>query len=72
VLTPVDIIEIIRAENNPQKGAQLIKEKALDYGSTDNISVIVIDLRNYTRNLKLTSMKVITTIDYAAQPVKNL
>ncbi|MCX5805907.1 MAG: PP2C family protein-serine/threonine phosphatase [Proteobacteria bacterium] len=49
VLTPKDVIEIARSSKNTQEGAILIKEKALDLGSTDNISVIVLDLRAYLK-----------------------
>jgi serine/threonine protein phosphatase PrpC len=51
VLVPQDVIEIARSAENPQEAAQQIKDKALNYGSTDNISVIVIDLREYLQNL---------------------
>jgi protein phosphatase 1L len=47
VLNPQDVIQIARSAENPRDGARQIKEKALDCGSTDNISVIVLDLRNY-------------------------
>jgi serine/threonine protein phosphatase PrpC len=49
VITPQDVIGIARSAENPQEGAMLIKEKALDLGSTDNISVIVLDLRAYLK-----------------------
>jgi serine/threonine protein phosphatase PrpC len=51
VLTPQDVIEIARSAENSQDGARQIKEKALDHGSTDNISVIVLDLRDYLQTL---------------------
>jgi serine/threonine protein phosphatase PrpC len=49
VLTPQDVIGIVRSAENLQEGAIQIKDKALDLGSTDNISVIVLDLRDYLR-----------------------
>jgi serine/threonine protein phosphatase PrpC len=45
VLIPQEVIDIARSAESPQEGARQIKDKALDYGSTDNISVIVVDLR---------------------------
>jgi len=47
VLIPQEVIDIARSAESPQEGARQIKDRALDYGSTDNISVIVIDLRDY-------------------------
>jgi serine/threonine protein phosphatase PrpC len=49
VLTPQDVISIVRSAENPQEGAVKIKDKALELGSTDNISVIALDLRDYLR-----------------------
>ena len=65
VLSPNDVIEIARTEIDPQKGAQKIKERALDYGSTDNISVIVLALMDYTKTIKFHAMKIATAVDYA-------
>ncbi|MCX5813675.1 MAG: PP2C family protein-serine/threonine phosphatase [Proteobacteria bacterium] len=47
VLTPQEVIGIARSVENPQEGARQIKEAALEYGSADNISVFVLDLRAY-------------------------
>jgi len=47
VLSPEDVIEIARSAESPLAGALQIKEHTLESGSTDNISVIVLDLRNY-------------------------
>jgi serine/threonine protein phosphatase PrpC len=47
VLTPKEVINIVRSADNLREGAMEIKDTALDNGSSDNISVIVIDLRDY-------------------------
>jgi serine/threonine protein phosphatase PrpC len=52
VLLPGEVIDTARRERDPQKGAEEISRMALDRGSTDNITVIVLDLRKYTSVLK--------------------
>ena len=66
VLSPDEVIKIARAAKEPQAGAEKIMQMALDRGSKDNISVIVVDLRNYVMDIKQTRMKIATVIDYAA------
>ena len=65
VLSPADVIKTVRTAREPQTGAEKVKEKALDCGSKDNISVIVLDLRNYILDIRHASMKIATVIDYA-------
>lgn len=48
VLTPDTVIGITRASDNPQDAADAIATLALDLGSSDNVTVIVLDLREYT------------------------
>lgn len=52
VLSPGEVIDEARQERDPRKGAEGISRMALDRGSTDNITVIVLDLRKYTSVLK--------------------
>ncbi|OPY04530.1 MAG: Protein phosphatase 2C [Syntrophorhabdus sp. PtaB.Bin184] len=52
VLSPGEVIEAARQGRVPREGAEEISHKALDRGSTDNITVIVLDLRGYTSTLK--------------------
>jgi len=45
VLSLKEAMEIARGKNDPQKAADEIERRARDLGSTDNITVIVLDLR---------------------------
>ncbi|MDD5008874.1 MAG: PP2C family serine/threonine-protein phosphatase [Syntrophorhabdaceae bacterium] len=66
VLTPEDVIREVRQSTDPQKGADRIVKKALDHGSTDNIIVIVIDLREYTGRMRRNTMEITAVTDYGA------
>lgn len=44
VMSDEDVAELIRNEKDPQKAAELIKKKALELETGDNISVMVINL----------------------------
>jgi serine/threonine protein phosphatase PrpC len=66
VLAPADVIKTVRAAREPQAGAEKIKGMALDYGSKDNISVIVLDIKKYVQDVKRASMKITMVIDYAS------
>jgi protein phosphatase 1L len=66
VLTPEDVILEIRRLADPQKGADGVVKKALDQGSTDNITVIVIDLRGYTARMMRDAMEITAITDYGA------
>jgi len=52
VLSPGEVIEAARQGRDPRESAEEISRMALDKGSTDNITVIVLDLRKYTSVLK--------------------
>jgi serine/threonine protein phosphatase PrpC len=65
VLSPTEVIKAVRTSKEPQAGAEKIKEMALDHGSKDNISVIVLNLRNYVPDIKEALMKITTVTDYA-------
>jgi protein phosphatase 1L len=67
VLTPEDVMEEVRRLEDPQKGADKLAKKALDQGSTDNITVIVIDLREYTGSMRRNAMKITAIADYGAE-----
>jgi len=66
VLTPEDVMEEVRRLEDPQKGADRLAKKALDQGSTDNITVIVIDLREHTGSMRRKAMKITAITDYGA------
>ncbi len=65
VLSPEEAIEVARLIQNPQEAAQSIIAKALSEGGTDNMTVIVLDLRNHTRRLDREKMKISRIIDWA-------
>jgi serine/threonine protein phosphatase PrpC len=64
VLTPDETIKIVRAVIDPWKASEEISKKALDNGSTDNITVIVLDLREYAKSLKRKKMEITAVVDY--------
>jgi Serine/threonine protein phosphatase len=59
VLGPEEVLTLTRDVSCPQKAAELIQVRAIEKGSTDNITVIVVDLREYTRNLEREWMEVL-------------
>jgi len=63
ILSPGEVIEAARREPVPQKGAEEISRMALDRGSMDNITVIVLDLRKYTASLANKKMKIVRVYD---------
>ncbi|MDP1719148.1 MAG: PP2C family protein-serine/threonine phosphatase, partial [bacterium] len=44
VITDEEAAGLVRGESDPQKAAEILKNKAIENGSKDNISVIVINL----------------------------
>lgn len=67
VLSPDIVIAVVRAAANAQDAAENIKTSAIDSGSTDNITVIVLDLRAFTANLHRQHMEIIKVIDKASE-----
>lgn len=65
VLTQEDVMEMTLSIANAEKAAAAIATKALDYGSVDNITVIVLDLRSYVKALKREKMEITKVVDYA-------
>ncbi|OPY81119.1 MAG: Protein phosphatase 2C [Syntrophorhabdus sp. PtaU1.Bin153] len=65
VLTTEIAMELARGLDDPQMAADAIKESALSNGTTDNVSVIVLDLREYTADLTRRRMKVTRVTDKA-------
>ncbi len=64
VLGPDDVIGLARAVIDPGKASEEISRTALDHGSTDNITVIVLDLREYVKGLKRKKMEITDIFDY--------
>jgi serine/threonine protein phosphatase PrpC len=55
----------VRAAIDAQAAAENIKTTAIDSGSTDNVTVIVLDLKEYTANLKRDKMEITRVVDRA-------
>ena len=67
VLTPHDVIEIVRDLDYPQGAAERVVAKALAVGSTDNVTVIVLDMRPHTAEMKRKRMEILAVLDRANQ-----
>jgi protein phosphatase 1L len=72
VLKPGDVIELARRERDPQKAADAIVARALEAGSTDNITAVVLDLRDYTSVLSREYMEIESVLDKAQETVPKL
>lgn len=70
VLTPEAVIKTARGEADPQKGARKVSNEALDHGSTDNITVIVLDLRRHTSSAANRKMKIVSVYDKERENVE--
>lgn len=67
VLSPDIVIAMVRAAKDAQAAAENIKTTAIDSGSTDNITVIVLDLREYTANLNREQIEIVQVFDKALE-----
>jgi protein phosphatase 1L len=68
VLTPETTIRLARRAKEAQGAAEAIKNKALEEGSTDNITVLVLDLRAHTKTLSREAMETLAILDMALSP----
>ena len=64
-LTSEDAVRIARSASGPSDAAKLLERTALDRGSTDNVTVIVLDLRGYTAICKEDALHVTGVLDCA-------
>jgi protein phosphatase 1L len=67
VLTLEEVIATVREVEDTNQAAQKIVALALASGSTDNVSVIVVDLRDHTRGLTREKMEIVSVLDRAKQ-----
>ncbi len=65
VLTPRDAIRIARESVQAQNAAERIVAEALACGSTDNVTVIVVDLRRHTAKMERAKMEIVAILDRA-------
>jgi len=65
VLTLQEVMDTVREVADPNQAAQKIVDIALASGSTDNVSVIVLDLRDHTRGLAREKMEIVSVLDRA-------
>jgi protein phosphatase 1L len=71
VLTSEEVVGAARAAANPDEAAEQIKTKALNLGSTDNITVIVIDLKAYAAGCRNEHLQITRVMDKAAPPASD-
>jgi len=64
VMSPEEVITVVRYTTDPVRAAQDLSQRALDQGSTDNITVIVLDLRRHAKGLKRAYMEIAGITDY--------
>jgi protein phosphatase 1L len=67
VLAPEEVMAMVRGAADPQGVADKIVARAIALGSTDNITVIVLDLKSYTNTLRRRKMKIIAVLDKAEE-----
>lgn len=68
VLTSEEAVAAARAAADPGEAAEQLKTRALEQGSTDNITVIVIDLRAYTVGCRNEHLQITGVTDKAVPP----
>jgi protein phosphatase 1L len=67
VLTPGKVMNIVRDAGAAQRAAERVVVEALASGSTDNVTVVVLDLRQHTASMIREKMDILAVVDYANQ-----
>jgi protein phosphatase 1L len=67
VLKPGEVIGVVRDAGDPQLAAERIVAKALSAGSSDNVTVIVLDIRQHTAQLARRKMEITAVLDHAGE-----
>lgn len=67
VLTPNKVMSIVRDAGEAQRAAERVVAEALASGSTDNVTVIVLDLRQHTAELARKKMEIREVLDHAKE-----
>ena len=65
VLTSAHVMALVREAGTANEAARRVMNTSLDSGSTDNITVIVLDLRPFTATLHRAAMEVLSITDFA-------
>ncbi|MBC7325724.1 MAG: hypothetical protein H5T99_10495, partial [Moorella sp. (in: Bacteria)] len=66
VIGPGEAVALARVSPHPQEAADRLVHEALARLSTDNLTVIVLDLRPVTAELEREKMRVLSVLDRAA------
>jgi len=66
VLSADDVMQIVRTAIDPREISREISTKAFNHGSTDNITVIVLDLREYAKKLTRKYLEITGIVDHGA------
>ena len=67
VLKPGDVISMVRDVGEVTRAAERVVAEALASGSTDNVTVIVLDLRQHTAELARKKMEILAVLDHAGE-----
>lgn len=67
VLKQEEVMKMVAAMTDAEKAADALSIKALDRGSGDNITVIVLDLRVYSKQLRRDKMEIAKVVDCALE-----
>jgi protein phosphatase 2C len=70
VLSPEEALKLVRKAKDPHAGAERIKIRALEKRSSDNLTVVVLDLREHTKYLQRKVTEITLIIDKATEPPK--
>jgi len=63
VITPAEALRIARSSGEPKSGAKIIASAACENGGTDNVTIIVINLKGCSNKFKNKNMKILQVID---------
>lgn len=64
VLTSEEAAAMAQGCPDPQKGAELLQKRAIELGSMDNITVVVVDLHAYTTACEQEHLRITRVVDY--------
>jgi protein phosphatase 1L len=63
VLEPEEAMAGVRGAGNPESAAETVKKMAVGHGSTDNITVLVLDIRAYVKDFSREKMEILRIKD---------